>query len=114
MTLHNHPTSIETQAFQHRHGISKWHICVQKVQMVSIHLIGVPVLTVLHLEARAAAGSGDAPPPGLHLGSHLKQYHLHNQRIGLHLLAGDQVQVLIPDAQLRANLFIIAHMHAVS
>ena len=81
--------------------------------MVSINLIGVPVLTVLHLEARAAAGSGDAPPPGLHLGSHLKQYHLHNQTIGLHLLA-DQVQVLIPDAQLRANLFIIAHMHAVS
>ncbi len=82
--------------------------------MVHIHFTGVPVLTVLHLESRAAAGSGDAPPPGLHLGSHLKQYHLHNQRNGLHLLAGDQVQGLIPDAQLHANLFIIAHMHAVS
>ena len=82
--------------------------------MVSIHLIGVPVLTVLYLDSTAAAGSGDAPPPGLHLGSCLKQYRLHNQRTGLHLLADDQVQVLIPDAQLCANLFIIAHMHAVS
>ena len=82
--------------------------------MVSIHLVGVPVLTVLYLDSRAAAGSGDAPPPGLHLGSCLKQDRLHNQRIGLHLLADYQVQVLIPDAQLCANLFIIAHMPAVS
>ncbi len=82
--------------------------------MVSIHLIGVPVLTVLYLYSRAAAGSGDAPRSGLHLGSRLKQYHLHNQKVDLHLLADNQPQVFIPDAQLCANLFIIAHMHAVS
>ena len=82
--------------------------------MVSIHLTGVPVLAELYLHSRAAAGSGAAPPPGLHLGSHLRQYHLHNQKIGLHLLADDQVQVFIPEAHLCANLFIVAHMHAVS
>lgn len=80
--------------------------------MVSIHLIGIPVLTVLYLDSRAAAGSGDAPPPGLHLDSCLKQHHLQNQRTGLHSLADNHTQVLIPDAQLCVNLFNIAHMQA--
>ncbi len=81
--------------------------------MVRIYLIGVPVLTVLYWYFRAAAGSADAPPPGLHLGSCLKQYHLHNRRFGLHLMADNQVQVFIPAAQLCANLVVIANIHAV-